>query len=162
ACGMKCPGTICAGGQCTSFCADSFEDCNKNLVLDGCEADIARDAANCGSCGAACPLGASCVKGACQCPAGPFDCDANPLNGCEAGTQVDPSNCGACGKSCGANQACAGGACACTPGFDDCNHDPDDGCEAPLDSPGNCGACGMVCGPKMVCAMGKCACADGF
>ncbi|MCB9657713.1 MAG: hypothetical protein H6726_08715 [Sandaracinaceae bacterium] len=42
-------------------------DCNRD-GSDGCEQDLANDAAHCGACGAACPLGEACVAAACVAP----------------------------------------------------------------------------------------------
>jgi len=55
ACGKKCEpahGTgTCALGVCkVASCATGFADCNMTAT-DGCEADLARDPSNCGSCG---------------------------------------------------------------------------------------------------------------
>src|SRR5262249_29247032 len=46
-------------------CQGTFADCNANLVADGCEADLATDAKNCGTCGVSCE-GSTCVAGRCQ------------------------------------------------------------------------------------------------
>lgn len=160
-CARACMGTICAVGECTNMCISPFNDCDKNLA-NGCEADLGADPSNCGSCAIACPAGASCVAGACSCPAGFADCDNNPVDGCEADLAADPLHCGQCGVACAPNQDCAGGKCACAPGLEDCNMDMNDGCEAPLDSVLRCGACSNACGPNSVCADGACACAPGL
>ncbi len=55
----------CAAGACSFTCNAGFGDCNGNAA-DGCEQDVSKDPANCGSCGFACPQGAMCVNGACQ------------------------------------------------------------------------------------------------
>jgi hypothetical protein len=46
-----------------------FGDCN-GLTVDGCEATLGSDTANCGSCGHVCPAGDTCVAGKCVAPCG--------------------------------------------------------------------------------------------
>ena len=86
----------CASGEaiCNNVCVDEQTDSN-----------------NCGSCGAACILGAICSGGVCApCPAGDAACFDVCVN-----TQTDPLNCGACGNLCfpdaGRTPACVGGVC---------------------------------------------------
>jgi hypothetical protein len=43
----------CVSSACAAHCSGSYADCDGNLD-DGCEADRAHDAANCGACGTAC------------------------------------------------------------------------------------------------------------
>ncbi len=50
--------------QCAYGCATGFADCNGNLALDGCEAKIAEDPANCGACWRSCGA-AACSGGEC-------------------------------------------------------------------------------------------------
>lgn len=71
ACGLAC--TVCApppngkatctGGICGVECAVGFGNCDAN-ALNGCEADLATDALNCGACGKPCV--GTCVGGVCQ------------------------------------------------------------------------------------------------
>jgi hypothetical protein len=161
-CGVSCPNTACLGGQCTGTCVIPFENCDQNMVLNGCEADLRSDPKNCGGCATECPAGAECSSGVCQCPAGYFDCDGLSENGCEADLANSTTHCGACGSGCTLNEACTGGTCACADGFGDCNANPEDGCEAPLDTTQNCGTCGTSCAVNMACQGGSCACAPGF
>jgi hypothetical protein len=42
-----------------TFCADGMDSCNGVCVI------LSTDAANCGTCGAACDAGQNCVEGAC-------------------------------------------------------------------------------------------------
>lgn len=67
-CGNACPAVpngipVCTGGSCTYACAGNTVDCNP-LAQDGCE-DLQTDAANCGTCGNACPAGFRCGAGKC-------------------------------------------------------------------------------------------------
>jgi len=159
-CGTQCPGTTCNGG-CTSICAFPFENCDQNLAVNGCEADLVSDPTNCGGCGILCPVGAECMTGSCVCPVGFADCDGDPATGCEVDLDNDPLHCTACGASCGAQQDCVSGTCTCDPGFEDCNMDPLDGCEAAIGSALHCTACFDACEANMLCNAG-CECAPGF
>jgi hypothetical protein len=73
ACGRQCSHTgttgtpSCAQGICQPTCAANLADCNQPSAPDaddGCEANLTTSAANCGSCGHTCYLGA--CKGTCQ------------------------------------------------------------------------------------------------
>ncbi|MSP60208.1 MAG: hypothetical protein EXR72_07665 [Myxococcales bacterium] len=58
----------CAASKCgVGKCNGTFADCNLGPV-DGCEADTATDAKNCGVCGKVCPFAQPCVSGLCQLP----------------------------------------------------------------------------------------------
>ncbi|AKV02850.1 Tryptophan synthase alpha chain [Labilithrix luteola] len=73
ACGAAC--TVCAtppngkptctGGACGVECTPGFGNCDAN-ALNGCEADFATDALNCGGCGKLCV--GTCVGGVCEKP----------------------------------------------------------------------------------------------
>jgi Regulator of chromosome condensation (RCC1) repeat len=54
-----------APGKKECACIDGFGDCNADAA-DGCETDLATNAAHCGACGIACAGGISCVEGACE------------------------------------------------------------------------------------------------
>jgi hypothetical protein len=65
-CGVKCPtvshGTrLCLPFGCNRACDPGFADCN-GMMIDGCEAQLATDTLNCGSCGHPC---AGCANGMC-------------------------------------------------------------------------------------------------
>jgi hypothetical protein len=70
-CGAKCPpvangeagckDSICGVGKCTT----GFEDCDKD-TKNGCEAEVATDNKNCGTCGKACGATENCYNGKCE------------------------------------------------------------------------------------------------
>ena len=63
-------------GVCTSMC-------------NGMCADLKTDTQNCGKCGIACPMGATCVQGTCQCMAGQTKCGSTCVD-----IKTDLTNCG--------------------------------------------------------------------
>lgn len=179
ACGVRCSAFVdglnmggrCIDGKCAFECIKlggnaNFRDCN-GILDDGCETDVAWDAANCGACGHACPPGVGCFDGKCGCSGGKVDC-----NGTCVDVATDPENCGACGNVCeepvdpcdplpkNAFYTCNGGKCAqlvCFGKFADCNGDlvlgcASDGCETDTrKDPKHCGGCGIACGPGQEC-----------
>ncbi len=86
---------------------------------DAC-ANLARDAKNCGACGHACPLGASCFAGVC-----------NAASACDAGTTLCPD--GQCRDTCG-TQGCTSPLTSCGGACVDTSADPL-----------HCGGCGTAC-----------------
>lgn len=162
----------CAGGLCNSTCSGSFDNCSTPAAPandNGCETNVAIDAANCGGCGQACSTvnstNQTCSGGTCnhQCSGTFRDCNgALPGasdDGCEVDIDSDPDNCGACARACsGAGVEaiiCSAGTCAssCDPGFGNCSTPsaptPDDGCETNVgSSQSNCGGCGNNCGAQ--------------
>ncbi len=184
-CGRFCPTPphstpTCASGRCGSTCETGWADCNGD-ASDGCETDVTRDPAHCGSCAVACPsagASATCSMGRCglgPCLAGYANCDGNPANGCETELASSPLHCGVCGRRCPtaahASASCGAGTCAlrCDAGWGDCNGDPIDGCEANLATTReHCGVCGRRCvvtGGTGVCNAGRCdvaRCEDGL
>ncbi len=114
-----CAGSACALGACEA----GFGDCNQYPV-DGCEAELAADAENCGACGTVCSFphaAASCAANACllgACEAGYDDCDADAASGCEATLATDAANCGECGHACEADESCQAGECVGCPDAD--------------------------------------------
>jgi hypothetical protein len=122
ACGTACPGGanavgVCAQAKCALVCQGSYRDCNGS-ALDGCEADVSSDPANCGLCGKVCGAvahgttkcgGSSCVLD--KCDAGYADCNGSPTDGCEASITNDKNNCGGCGNVCAAGKICQASQC---------------------------------------------------
>ncbi len=78
-CGMPCMSarsqSACVGGACViRACDRGFENCDMN-PRNGCEAEVATDVANCGTCGTACGAGQICTAGRCVMGAA---CNGNP------------------------------------------------------------------------------------
>lgn len=177
ACGVACQfanaSSTCEMSGCAlGACNANFGNCNMN-ALDGCEANLQADSANCGACGRSCPIGQVCSMGACAavCRAGLSNCGGSCRD-----LAADPSHCGICGASCpagGPNQSavCSAARCAlvCDANFNDCNRNGADGCEVDLRiNSAHCGACGNVCNfanAVGTCSAGSCsiaACNPGF
>jgi len=169
-----CVNSTCSVGA----CAAGFADCN-GKYSDGCEAQLAKDVANCGTCGAVCGSengNASCIDGKCSlsCAPGFGDCDTLASTGCETDITSSLMNCSACGKTCAPANAipsCSSSICSgtCMPGFDNCDAQWSNGCEANLKTDAsNCNACSAKClipNATAICNSGKCAigsCNTGF
>jgi hypothetical protein len=83
-------GGRCVDGACVEFtCGEGRGDCNADW-RDGCETQLATDAAHCGACNKPCPPGAPnavarCDKGQCALTCKPpyADCNKDPADGCE-------------------------------------------------------------------------------
>ena len=112
-CGSSGPATTDTGGmlQCQQGQA----------VCGGACVTLADNAAHCGVCDNACPVGTSCLGGSCSCQTGLSNC-----TGLCTDISSDPANCGVCGTACSAAQVCSLSACA-------------DGCDASLSQ------CGQSC-----------------
>src|SRR5262249_44845244 len=117
--------------------------CNQGLtVCNGICRNLQTDAANCGACGNACPMGHQCVQGACKgngCGQGLTQCGNACVN-----LQTDAANCGACGQACAQGQQCTQGNCVqqgCGQGLTQCGN----ACVDLNSDPQNCGACGFAC-----------------
>jgi alpha-tubulin suppressor-like RCC1 family protein len=69
-CGNRCSppnaAGACAAGDCgIGSCNPGYADCD-GMAGNGCEAELARDTANCGACGNGCAPGTECVDGVCD------------------------------------------------------------------------------------------------
>ncbi|MBX3273920.1 MAG: hypothetical protein KF729_26890 [Sandaracinaceae bacterium] len=128
ACDNACPpGALCADGRC---CPAGNSVCTEGEVAR-C-ADLLRDPANCGECGAVCASG-NCSVGVC-CPVGQSNCGGRCFD-----LTSDPRSCGTCGRTCQPGEACCDGVCA------------DLGSNTR-----HCGACGARCPPNHACRGGTC------
>ena len=169
----------CIDGQCQVQCNSDYGDCNGQRE-DGCETNLQRDHANCGTCGNACQEGEVCWYGVCGCPPGFAQCGDQTCHR----LAYDPQNCSECGNRCpfpddagpgaelwpcGVGVAppnwgarCNNSKCdlGCDGQYADCNGELcTDGCETDITKdPNNCGACGKQCGPEQACVDGKCKC----
>ncbi len=180
-CALANASQSCVGGACAiASCDAGFANCDGQAV-NGCEINVNSNAANCGSCGAACALAntsQSCVGGACEigtCNAGFGDCDSQTPNGCETNLNASVGNCGTCGNVCSfanAGAGCSNGACAigsCNAGFGNCDGQAANGCEVNLtNTVSHCGTCANACNlanASQSCVGGACAigsCDAGF
>lgn len=177
-CGNECPVVAhgvpsCALGACGFTCAAGFDDCDGD-PLNGCEVDLVRSAAHCGTCGNVCATAPNasprCASSTCstQCTSGYSSCDGNPATGCEVRTESDPNNCGSCGFPCPAAPANATAVCTnfscgfvCMLNFGNCDGNWANGCEVDfLTDHDNCYACGHDCGPA-ACVGAICTCPSG-
>lgn len=111
---MACPsgpnGTAqCSDGACTLACNTGFGNCDE-LASNGCEAALATDRANCGSCGRACLSTQNCVAGTCMAS---VTCTAPQVNcsGVCVDTTSDSNNCGLCGRVCTTGTTCRSSVC---------------------------------------------------
>ncbi len=123
-----------------------------NLMCGERCVDPATDTMNCGMCGNACPMGQSCVMGACACLMGRTACAGICVD-----TQTDDRNCGTCGTACPSGQSCQAGACVCPTGQTLCGGS----CVSTQSDTANCGMCGNACPASQSCTNGACACAAG-
>jgi hypothetical protein len=157
------------GGNTVESGADGYGCAN---MCSGMCTNLKLDPQNCGSCGKACPTGANCVQGTCQC--GAVDGGTTSMCGGQCvDTKSDVNNCGACNKACGSGGdgggLQGGGTWACTNGM--CTIQcvmpktacPPTGCFDLQKDNTNCGMCGNdcmgnLCVGGMCCQMGEVDC----
>lgn len=163
----------CAAGACGLLCNANFGDCN-NASMDGCEANLQTDSANCGRCRNACLAGQTCRGGACAstCPASTPDlCGTACTN-----RLTDTRNCGGCGMACppvaNGTATCTSGVCGftCATGYHRCGAScvsntavttcgtACTACPAPLHGSPTCNgsACGFACDSDFHACSGSC------
>jgi len=167
-CGVACPAVAnampgCIVGACgIGSCLPGFGDCDGNPA-NGCEVELATDAAHCGACRAACSSDRTCVGSSCVACSG--------LRIACAGTCIDPqtnpAHCGGCNAPCAtrpnAVTTCVAGGCGftCMAGFADCDGVAANGCESTNSDTTNCGTCGNACAAGVMCIDGRCGCPAG-
>ncbi len=98
--------SMCTAGMCVRVrCETGYDDCDR-MAANGCETSVLTDAANCGMCGVACPMGLPCMAGRCSCAGGGSICAGRCVD-----IVADTMNCGTCGNVCAAGQRCVDGVC---------------------------------------------------
>ena len=135
-------------------CADK---CNGSCT------NVKTDPANCGMCGKACPAGAMCTQGMCQCAAADGGASRTICNGQCVDTKSDVGNCGTCGTACGADAGAlqGSGTWTCTNGSCDisCSMPKSPclplGCFDLQKDNTHCGSCGTNCSGAL-CIAGMC------
>lgn len=171
----------CDAGNCVyDTCAQGFDDCDSDLITNGCEINLTSDINNCGACDTTCTVQAfstdvDCADSACvitQCEDGRLDCDTTYANGCERG-ENQLSTCGGCDLNCintisnveiddmlcvettPSVRICDYGQCG--EGFSDCDSDRQNGCErATFYNEASCGDCSTTCDTDQHCWRGLC------
>ena len=86
-------------------CHKAKELCPPMQSVGDCKR-LSRDEQNCGSCGNICPVGASCLLGECECPAGEAICGSACVS-----PMTDALHCGGCDKKCQPGYSCIAGQC---------------------------------------------------
>jgi hypothetical protein len=168
-CSMPNATASCVQGQCgLASCAVGYADCD-GLAGDGCEALLASDASNCGTCGNACGAGTYCSAGTCiatsTCQSDAECNDGNLCNGSEtcSGGVCQPGTAPSCddGIACTVDWCyVATGTCSYTPlaaSCDDSNPCTNESCDP---TAGGCVTTPVPdntpCGTNLVCTAGVC------
>jgi hypothetical protein len=120
-CGMKCTFSngagACTSSTCTvTSCTTGYSNCDM-VGSNGCEARLATDVDNCGSCGNKCTYpnaAGACTSGTCglgACLTGFANCNGTVSDGCEINTTSNVNHCGTCGNVCPSGQICKDSMC---------------------------------------------------
>jgi hypothetical protein len=166
-CGIACAlgvqgaQTLCEDGGCISVCSAGTANCGGTCTS-------LATAANCGSCGNACPTEGGtplCApdgdSGVYHCVSGCPESASALCNGACVDVATDTNNCGECGHACStsvvnATPSCVAGACSftCNSGYTLCNG----ACVDFSNDPNNCGGCGSMfaCSGGATCQSGQC------
>jgi hypothetical protein len=132
----------------TNPCSAGLTDCPAGCV------DTDTNQSNCGECGNACPVGASCSLGTCRCQNHQAPC----CDSCAVDCQRDRRNCGSCGNDCGdlpnGSVHCFQGECAysCNDSYTLCP----DGCFNLQYDDQHCAACDTSCPNGQQCSEFHC------
>jgi len=172
-CNRACSSTgvevaVCSAGLCTSSCALGRANCAQPATGadDGCERDVAGNAASCGSCNNNCQSqgasgGFSCTNSGCSCTTDLQCLLSGGGNGtCDTTTGICTCETTVCarGEACtrsGSRQVCrCNGGAACASGQTCCQTPA--GCFDLATDATNCGACGRACAPGQTCNNGAC------
>lgn len=137
-----------AGSDTDGGARDAASEAACTSMCNGACADLKTDVANCGKCANACPMGATCVQGNCQCAMTQTKCAAACVD-----LKTDVANCGKCANACagpdggtipgGGTWTCANGTCAivCPMGKTECTG----ACVDTKTDNDNCGMCATPC-----------------
>ncbi len=139
-------GALCAMGMCVAgVCrCDPAEQCAGQCV------DKQSDPMHCGDCNTACPVGAVCVGGVCECPSSLTLCGNECVD-----TTSDARHCNGCNTACTGSRTCQSSSCQCGPGLMECGGS----CVDTMTNASHCGGCNTPCGGS--CSGGMCqACPD--
>jgi len=143
--------------SCADACTrpDASASCCAGTVCGAACTDTGSDTSNCGECGNACAIGASCNDGQCSACSGTI-CGSSCVD-----LQSDANNCGACGRACEAGDTCVGGTCGscCSNGNTVCQgvSGAASSCTNLQWDSSNCGACGNNCAANEMCTGSTCA-----
>jgi hypothetical protein len=143
--GLRASEIACIDGWIESLDDEGCETCGGDICVD-----LQTDALHCGACDAACPAGAPCVSGVCDCGEDGTACGDTCAN-----LNTDPANCGSCGMACADGEFCLDGVCG-----NDCGAltQCDQSCVDLQTDAQHCGECDNACTTGQSCTAGVCQC----